>query len=270
MGLVYGVGLTILGLEQMGAPTMYSNLRSYYGGNHLLVPTGILGDDILYGGRLVQITYSTCDTLNQMLGYINSAELVPEPLHSYQKSFLRNASIPDTPIRNQNLPIQFLPLCMSNPHSKQLLLEYYRKSNPIGQPVPFQFILPLNVVKRAIQTARNRNETFVIKIADGGRSSELKQPPNLVEGVTEVVVLNETMVCHVEFFKATLPDNNSTISSDRNEESLAQTFQSCQGHDIALMLLDDRSETSWMNYIVSKLLIPYPQIVGETEEVCMS
>ena len=263
-GLVYGVGLTILGLEQMGAPTMYSNLRSYYGGNHLLVPTGILGDDILYGGRLVQVTYSTCDFLNQMLGYIDSAEIEPESLYSYQKLLLRNASIPNTPIQNQNLPIQFLPLCMGNPHSKQLLIDYYRKSNPIGQPVPFQFILPINVVKRALHTARQRKETFVVKIADGGRSSELKEPPILKEGDTEVIAMNEQGECSVEFYQATTLEQNSNV------HTIPETFKSCHEQELGQLLLADHDSTTWMSSIVSKLLIPYPQIVGESEEVCMS
>jgi hypothetical protein len=260
IGVVYGVGLTILGLEQMGAPTMYSNLRSYYGGNHLLVPTGILGDDILYGGRLVQVTYSTCDPLNQMLGYIDSAEFEPEPLYTFQKALLRNASVSNTPIRNQKLPIQFLPLCISNPHGKKLLIDYYRKSNPIGQPAPFQFILPLNVVKRAIQKARDQKESFVVKIADGGRSSELKQPPTLVEGVTEVVVLNEQGECTVELYQGTSSSESFVTSKE------------CDEHVLAPLLLrpDEEMNKTWMDYIVSKLLVPYPQLVGESEEVCMS
>ena len=264
VGLLYGVGGTILGLEQMGAPTMYSNLRSYYGGNHLLVPTGILGDDILYGGRMVQVTYSTCDTLNQMLGYIDSADLEPEHLYAYQKSLLRNASIPNTPIQNQNLPIQFLPLCLSNPHSKKLVADYYRRSNPIGQPVPFQFILPINVVKRAIRKARDGKESFVVKIADGGKSSELKHPPTLEVGVTEVVILNEQGECRVELYQPTSDSQNNNQSSGSST-----TSNECHDHYLAQMLQRDEGHT-WMDYIVSRMLIPYPQLVGESQEVCMS
>lgn len=62
--VTYGFVLLVLGLQQMGASTMYGNLRNYSPSNHYVVLTAILGDNLLFGGGLVQILSSTSDTLN--------------------------------------------------------------------------------------------------------------------------------------------------------------------------------------------------------------
>jgi hypothetical protein len=253
--IIYGFGLTILGIEQMGAPTMYSNLRSYYGGNHLLVPTGILGDDILYGGGLVQVMYSTCDPLNKMLGYINASDLVPEPLYSYQKSLLRNHSIPYSPVHSDTIPMQFLPLCIGNPHSGKALMDYYRRSNPLGVPALFQFILPISAVKKSIRIARENGESFTIKLADAGTSASRKQPI-IDEGTAKLVVLDESGSCTIEHLSSVVDGSDD--------------LDNCTSHSLAKLMLRVDDVSSWQHYLINKFLVPYPQIVGEPEEVCMS
>jgi hypothetical protein len=219
----------------------------------MLVPTGILGDDILYGGGLVQVVYSTCDSLNKMLGYINSADLVPEPLFSYQKLLLRNHSRSFSPTHSNTIPMQFLPLCIGNPHSGKLSIDYYRRSNPLGEAAPFQFILPINAVKRSIQQAKKNGETFVVKLADAGTSSSRIQPV-YEEGITQLVVLEDNGACSIEY-----------SLWNHTEDAM----EHCVNNTLAQLLLQDDAR-SWQNYFVHKFLIPYPQIVGELEEVCMS
>jgi hypothetical protein len=256
MSIVYGFGLTILGIEQIGAPTMYSNLRSYYGGNHLLVPTGILGDDILYGGGLAQVVYSTCDPLNKKLGFIDAADLVPEPLLTVQRSLQRNHSIPNSPIHSDTIPMQFLPLCIGNPHSGKLLLESYRRSNPLGSPAPFQFILPISAIKTAIHEAQANGESFIVKLADAG-STLSKHAPIFDEETTPLVVLDERGGCLIE-----LPS-----STEENVDNIVD----CASSMFAQLLLRVEAEPpSWRRYLINKFLLPYPQIVGEPDEVCMS
>jgi hypothetical protein len=41
-------------------------------------------------------------------------------------------------------------------------------------------------MKRVIQKARYVNETFMIKVVDGGKSSSLKEPSSLIDGTTEL------------------------------------------------------------------------------------
>jgi hypothetical protein len=41
-------------------------------------------------------------------------------------------------------------------------------------------------VKRVKQKARYLNETFMIKVVDGGKSSSLKEPSSLIDGTTEL------------------------------------------------------------------------------------
>jgi hypothetical protein len=67
----YGFVFPVLGLQQMGASTMYGNLRNYGPSNHYVVPTTLLGDDVLFGGGLVQILSSTSETLNLRYGTFN-------------------------------------------------------------------------------------------------------------------------------------------------------------------------------------------------------
>jgi hypothetical protein len=256
LSFFYGFGLTILGIEQIGASTMYSNLRSYYGGNHFLVPTGVLGDDILYGGGLVQVVYSTCDPLNKMLGFIDASYLVPEPLLTVQRSLQRNHSIPNSPLFSDTIPMQFLPLCIGNPHSGKLLMDSYRRSNPLGTPAPFQFILPLLAVKKAIRAAQTSGESFVVKLADAG-STLSKRIPALHVGTTPLVVLDERGSCVIE-------------QLSHSEEHIDR-FNSCSQFAFAqLVLRHDDEPPSWRRYLINKFLLPYPQIVGEPDEVCMS
>ena len=54
LSTLYAFGGPVLGIQQMGAPTMYANLRSYKGGNHYLVPTAILGEDLLFKGVVLR------------------------------------------------------------------------------------------------------------------------------------------------------------------------------------------------------------------------
>ena len=77
LAVFYGFLSVILGFHHMGAPTMYSNLRYYGGGNHYLVPISILSDDIIYGGGLVQVVESTSVALNRRLAYIASEDVFP-------------------------------------------------------------------------------------------------------------------------------------------------------------------------------------------------
>jgi len=72
VSLMYAFAGPVLGIQHMGTPTMYSNLRYYNRGNHLLVPTSILPEEIMYGGSLVQVIKSTCPSLNQRFAYIQS------------------------------------------------------------------------------------------------------------------------------------------------------------------------------------------------------
>jgi hypothetical protein len=255
LSIVYGFGLTILGIEQIGASTMYSNLRSYYGGNHLLVPTGILGDDILYGGGLVQVVHSTCDPLNKMLGFIDSSDFVPEPLLTIQRSLQRNSSIPKAPVHSDSLPMQFLPLCIGNPHSGKLLMDLYRRSNPLGAPAPFQFVLPISAVKTAIRIALTNGESFVVKLVEAG-SILSKHIPALHNKSTPLIVLDESGRCLIEHPSVTEEHIDDVVDCSRS--SFAQR----------LLRLDE--PPSWRRYLINKFLLPYPQIAGEPDEVCMS
>jgi hypothetical protein len=234
---MYGVGGPILGLMQMGAPTMYANLLNYHGGNHYLVPTAILGDDILYGGGFVQVVASTSTSVNLRLGYIASADAFPARILDLLEPHVRQ-SMPD-------MPVQFFPFCLSNPHSRERLMDVYRASNPPGSSSFVPFVIPISLFRTALREANEAQETYEIMLADS-----LEANPSVR------IKLDSSGDCH------TMTDGML----------YGATYGSCTDHSLATLVLQAEKDMpghgSLWKPLVDKLLIPYPQLVGMSKEVC--
>mmetsp|Transcript_3191 Transcript_3191/g.6116 ORF Transcript_3191/g.6116 Transcript_3191/m.6116 type:complete len:652 (+) Transcript_3191:35-1990(+) len=92
LGILYGFGTPILGLQAMASSTMYGNLKQFGGGNHLLVPTGLLQDYFAtpqgqangpawavdaFGGGMVRVD-STNSSVMQQLTPADATAQLPE------------------------------------------------------------------------------------------------------------------------------------------------------------------------------------------------
>ena len=227
----------ILGVMQMSAPTMYSNMRYYKGGNHYLVPTAILGEDILYGGGLVQVVKSTSWSVNTLLGYIPSDLVFPKDVVDILQPTLRVQA--DGNYRN--LPLQLFPMCMFNPHSREVLMDDYIATNsPTNSLMLTPFTIPISAIKKALREANERNETFVVELSD-----------NLDPSPNKFVRISSSGRCKV----------HGSLVGDCTNNKLAR---------LVLGQEDDPGVNSFWRPLVNKLLVPYPQLVGTEKEICMS
>jgi hypothetical protein len=236
---LYGFGGPILGLMQMGAPTMYANLQNYPagGGNHYLVPTAILGEDILYGGGMVQVLSSTSTSVNLRLGYIASADVFPTRILELLEPRIRG----DMPA----MPVQFFPFCLSNPHSRETLKDIYEASNPPGSSSFRPFVIPISLLRTALGEAAVRGESYEVLLSDS-----LEANPSVR------IKLESTGACH------TMTDG----------KLYGATYGSCTDNSMATLVLQAEEDmpghgSLWKPW-VDKLLIPYPQLIGMPKEVC--
>lgn len=240
LALTYGFLTVILGIQHMGAPTMYSNMRYYGGGNHYLVPVSLLSDNMTYGGGLVQIVESTSASLNQRLAYIASEEVFPAT------SLAKIRMVTNQP----TLPVQLFPLCISNPYSRVLLASEYEPSNPVGSSNFMPFILPVSEVRKALAeeaAVLSKNGSYVVKFVDAGISDSLEES----KGTPERVVALTADTCEIQ-------------SSDGDK------LDDCTSDRAAELILRPETESGWITWLVSKLQTPYPQLAGLKEEICMS
>lgn len=270
---------TILGIQQMGAPTMYANLRSYKGGNHYLVPTATLGEGLLYGGGLLQVIESNSTAINMLLGYTKSDDVFPQKIVHYLETTIRSgkhqsrgggkvvssssSTLPFSSSPYDGMPLQLFPMCIFNPHSRDVLLEVYQQSNPLGSPVFVPFIMPLSTIRSTIQEAQDREERFVVKLmypayGPDGTTDKVK------EHEQSTIVMDHTGMCTVQ--KQYFNNNNG-----RNKKTkMGRSSILCQDDDVARLLLIPKSQQGPWQWLVDKILTPYPEIVGLEEEVCMA
>ena len=69
---VYGFLHPVLGVQMMASSTMYGNVKNYGGGNHLIVPTGLLQDYLAgtpatvsdFAGGFVRVEHTTSPSLS--------------------------------------------------------------------------------------------------------------------------------------------------------------------------------------------------------------
>lgn len=240
----------ILGIMQMSAPTMYANLRMYQnGGNHLLVPTAILGKDILFGGGLIQVVSSTSWTLNLRLAHIPSSAVFPSPVNTLLNPIIRS----NTTGVYQGLPLQLFPMCMYNPHSREVLLDDYVPFNPTDASVSFtSFIIPISTIREMLEEASDRNESFVLELSENLDS----KPSNITR--LESDAISGTLSCQ-EFVNGIMQGPCSTKNPG--------IFQLLTN---PIRLEDHPWSYHFWKPIVDKLLVPYPELVGMDEEICMS
>lgn len=227
----------VLGLMQMSAPTMYANLRSYNGGNHYLVPTAILGEDILYGGGLVQVLNSTSWSVNLLLAYITSKDVFPKRVVDMLQPQIRQSNND-----YEHLPLQLFPMCVYNPHSREVLMEDYRASNAANSSLLAPFIIPRSTLRQTLKEANEHEESFIVEF-----SKSLEPNPSAY------VRIDSSGECKVIL-------NDSNASDDCSSSRIAQRVLGPQ----------DESGSSFWKALVDKLLVPYPEIVGMAEEICMS
>jgi hypothetical protein len=246
--IIYSFVLPVLGLQQMGGPTMYANLRYFDGGNHLLLPVGTLGEDILFGGGTANVLSSNCSALNRQLGFIPSKDVFPSRIVDMLTSTMRQEISDDNPSENyHNLPFQVFPMCKRNPHARNVLTEVYAAANPPGSSMYAPARLPISLVKKALKEASESNTTthdYLVKLANP------KDPER-------IVVLNG--------------NNGGSCEIVNLEGEVLEHGDACAADDFAKMFLqEDEPTTGFLSYLVSKFLNPYPALLGLKEEICMS
>jgi hypothetical protein len=237
---VYAFITPILGVQQMGASTMYGNLRSYGPSNHFMVPTAILGDDILYGGGLVRIISSTSATLNLQFGHVLVAEVVPERVRELTAIGRGGSAVPP------GYPFQVFPYVMTSPHSAGQLREPYLRSQAVFEEQDFflSYILPISRISEALHEAAAAGEDFVVVLADAGTSSEV-----IIDETSHRLEIGTNLSC------AILQDG--------------KRVGGCENDPIASLLLQPKE--GLVQRLVRKLLIPYPRLVEVTEgEMCVT
>lgn len=229
----------ILGLQHMGAPTMYSNLRYYHGGNHLLVPTSILPEDIIYGGGLVQVLQSTCTQLNYRLAHIQSKDVFPPTAMKYYETAL-----------SARTTYQLFPLCISNPHSFDVLREDYEKTNYVGSESFASFTLPISEVRKALKEAALFSQPYRV---------------TLKEDSTDIhVILDSNGGCQLTTAGGE-PVDGETCAENRLARALLRASDEPPAALLGSLWLAKIAKA-----LTTKLLTPYPQLVGWKEEMCMS
>lgn len=245
LAIGYGFVTVILGIQHMGAPTMYSNLRYYGGGNHFLVPVSILPDDIIYGGGLVQVWESTLAALNRRLAYIPSEDVFPSNVLEKIRVATGEAT---------TWPVQFFPLCLSNPHSRALLAGEYEPANPPGSTNFVPFILPISDLRKALrehsveEEPSSSSSSYTVKFVYAGTSNELQDHGRTTPD--RMVVLTESS-CEIQ-------------SAD------GEKVDECDADPAVQLMRNPPTDFAWLQWLVSKLQTPYPQLAGLTEEICMS
>ena len=248
----------ILGVQHMGSPTMYSNLRYYHGGNHFLVPVGILPDDIIHGGGLVQIISSTSAALNRRLAYIRSEDVFPPTPLTYMGTAADSLKKDDIAKPDEKRTFQFFPLCLSNPHSRELLKDLYETSNPDESEIVVSVILPISEVRKALAEAKEANETFVVRLTqalESGMSND--------DG--ERVVLRSDGSC--EIYPSY--DNDPKTAYICKDHYLAKLIIKAE-KSVPAPLLGYVLLANGLRKMTEKLLTPYPQLAGQKEDICMS
>lgn len=290
---------TVLGVQQMGAPTMYANLRSYRGGNHYLVPTAVLGDTLLYGGGLLLVAESNSTAVNLLLGYTKSRDVFPRNVVTYLEAAVRQsppeeegeaACVVDAPLMNNDgaataaavteitstststlplghMPLQFFPMCMFNPSSRDVMMDVYQESNSPGSPLFAPFIMPLSTIRSALQRATADGEKFVVKLVYP--AYDINDDTN--EKRKRVIVLDNTGACEVHYDDG--GGHNSNNSSDDGRDNNPPTtppIKQCADDDVARLLLIPKSHQGLWQRFLDKILTPYPELAGFDEEICMA
>jgi hypothetical protein len=237
---VYAFITPILGVQQMGACTMYGNLRNYGPSIHFVVPTAILGDDILYGGGLVRIISSTSATLNLQFGHVLSAEVFPERVREFAAIGRGGSAVPP------GYPIQVFPYVMTSNHSTGQLRESYLRSQAVFEEQDFflSYILPISRISEALHEAAAAGEDFVVVLADAGTSSEV-----IIDETSHRLEIGTNLSC--------------AIVQD------GKRVGGCETDPTAALLLQPKK--GLVQRLVRKLLIPFPRLVDVTEgEICVT
>eukprot|EP00977_Amphora_coffeiformis_P010968 scaffold2613_cov188-Amphora_coffeaeformis.AAC.5 len=243
----YAFATPILGIMQQSAPTMYANLRYYRGGNHYVVPMSILGEDILFGGGLVQVVASTSWSLNLQVGDMPSRVVFPPRVIDLLEPFMRQEGSPYS-----GLPLQLFPMCLFNPSSRAVMLgEYLTYHSVNNSKLLAPVILPISTVRQALQRSQMNNESYVVDVSD-----------SLDVHPSTMVRLSSDGSCHHVM--------NGKVAGACLEEDTVQDNRKA----IELLHLEVERPLPALSWfwqpIVDKLLAPYPELVGLDEEICMT
>jgi hypothetical protein len=245
--VAYGFIGPILGVQQMGASTMYGNVRNYGPSNHYLVPTAILGDDVLYGGGLVQVIDSTSDTLDLKFGHVLSSEMFPERVLRLI-AMARGRSFPD------NFPVQLFPYVMTSHHSAGQVKDKYAKSQEVlkknGTFLPY--ILPIATVSEALYEAVKAGEDFIVTLASAGTSE------HVLMNQERQIVIGTDFSCKI------------VVPGGADDEDDEGGGGDCENDPTAKLLLQPTADGSFLQKMAKKLLIPYPRLVETEGEVCIT
>lgn len=243
----YGFVFPILGVQQMGASTMYGNLRNYGPSNHYLVPTAILDDDILFGGGLVQVVHSTSDRLNLQFGHIQSTNVFPHRV----LRLLAMARHGTTHISENDFPVQFFPYCMVSHHSRGQLKDAYLTSKQAlgrSKATSIPYILPISAVSAALHEAVQAGEEFAVTLADARTSDDVNIVKN--DAATTQIEIKTNFKCRV------IRKGGDGVD--------------CATNSLATRILSPKDAGGFAGALAKKLLIPYPRLVEPEGEVCVT
>lgn len=189
---VYAFLLPILGVHDMGAATMFANLKVYAGSNHLLgIPTGILlridPDNV---GQVVRVEASTSSAINAV--------------HPNEASTLHSSRLTDWLRTTGHSGRQFAPYV-----ARSIGLSF--GDGRFEEP----FVVPVVELRRLIREARAKGETdFSIEYTKLGLPP-LSDDPVIINALPRVLYDEATSDCRVVFA------DGVSMECDRNEAPIA-------------------------------------------------
>jgi len=238
IGFVYGFMTPILGLQAMAASTMYGNLKQWGGGNHLLVPTGLLQEHFLtastpswasdaFGGGLLRVDATNSSVLQRLA----PAEATPQlPEHARQLLLGVGAT-------GRYFELYAARNYWDRDHDFESSALHNRGSDAVRLDDP-PYVQPAYEMRRVLKLARAKGEVFYLKYTN---VPWLGHPKDYASYTGKQVVLEE---------------NPATGSRTCTVEGL-----SCADSEIALLPPPPRWLTS--------LLHPYPMplLPGDEKDV---
>jgi hypothetical protein len=152
-------------------------------------------------------------------------------------------------------------MALFNPSSRAMMLEDYLVFHPLnGSTLLAPVILPVSTVRAALKRAQANNETYVVDV-----TAALEAHPSAV------VRLSSDGSCHHVV--------NGKIRDACSSAAVVAGDDSHDNKQVVHWLWAKNPQTntpssssfSWFwQPIVDKLLVPYPEMVGLDEEICMT
>ncbi len=258
VGFVYGFLHPVVGVQMMASSTMYGNVKNYGGGNHLIVPTGLLQSWLAdgsaaaardaptwlvdgFGGGFVRVEYTNASALKQLA--VHGAD-VTEQLPPRARQLLRAANASGYyfefyAARNYFDRKGDLEACALN------ALEADEASVAQKQQADPPYVVPAYELRRALALQRHRPEAFELQYT--------RLPPALGQPTQWRGFVGPTVV-YTEGVMPSEPSACTLVTPPKKSQPSARLVgrkgEACDAAELVY-----QPPPSWL---LSKVLLPYP------------